>query len=123
MKERPVNLNILTLRFPITAWVSIAHRLSGIFLIFLIPLLLWGLQESLASPERFQALRQYFTQALVKIALWIFLSALFYHWLAGIRHLLLDVHVGESKSGGKRGAKLLILFAIAGSLLLGVFLW
>ena len=54
MDKRPINLNFLTMTFPITAIVSLLHRMSGIFLFLLIPLLLWMLQESLASEARWQ---------------------------------------------------------------------
>jgi succinate dehydrogenase / fumarate reductase, cytochrome b subunit len=123
VKQRPINLNFLTLRFPITAWVSIAHRLSGVLLIFLIPFLLWSLQESLASPERFQDLTQLFKKPLFKIVIWLFLCAFLYHWLAGIRHMLLELHLGESRVGGKRGAVFLIWVAIIGCVSLGAWLW
>jgi len=123
VKRRPVNLNFATIHFPVTAWVSIAHRLSGILVFLLIPVLLWMLRESLASQERFTALVHLFSSPMVKISLWILLAALLYHWIAGIRHLLMDIHVGESKAGGKRGAWLVIVLSLIAFTLVGYWLW
>ncbi|MCB1849076.1 MAG: succinate dehydrogenase, cytochrome b556 subunit, partial [Halieaceae bacterium] len=48
--KRPVNLDIGTMRLPITAWASIAHRASGVFLFAGMAVLIWALDASLASP-------------------------------------------------------------------------
>lgn len=55
-KQRPVNLALLTIRFPATAVASILHRASGVLVFLLIPFLLWALDRSLASPEGFNRL-------------------------------------------------------------------
>ena len=123
MKRRPINLNFLTIHFPVTAWVSIAHRLSGILMVFMIPALLWILQESLASKERFTGLALIFNHPLSVIGLWIILAALLYHWIAGVRHLLMDNHIGESKMGGRIGAWLVIGFSAVFILFIGYKLW
>lgn len=118
VKKRPVNLNFFTIHFPITAWVSIGHRLSGFFLFLMIPALLWVLQESLASEQRWQDLARVLQHPVLYWSLWLFVAALIYHLIAGIRHLLMDIHIGESKAGGKigawlvMGASLLLLAAI-----------
>lgn len=123
LKPRPVNLNFFTLHFPVTAWVSILHRLSGLFIFLLIPAFLWMLQESLASEARFQSLGMMFQTTGSKLFLWLLLSALGYHLIAGLRHLLMDLHVGESKKGGKWGAWAVLLMAGLGFAFLGVWLW
>ncbi len=123
MKRRPINLNFLTLRFPITAWVSIAHRLSGVLLFFSIPLILWYFQASLSSEASFSKINIFFHDPVVKIGLSVFISALCYHLVAGIRHLLLDIHIGESKSGGRKGAKLVIVLFVAFLPAIGYWLW
>jgi succinate dehydrogenase / fumarate reductase cytochrome b subunit len=123
VKKRPINLNFFTLYFPITAWVSIAHRLSGILVFLFIPVLLWMLQESLASKERYQALMHLFQVRLAMFFLWGLLAALIYHLVAGTRHLLTDLHIGESKQGGKRGACLVIGISALLIALIGCWLW
>lgn len=123
MKQRPTHLNFLTIHFPVTAWVSVAHRLSGTFVFLLIPAVLWVLQESLASKARFLALALFFRHPLFVIILWLFLAALLYHWVAGIRHLLMDIHIGESRMGGRRGAWIVICVSVVFMLSLGYKLW
>jgi hypothetical protein len=56
-RSRPKNLNLLTIRLPIPALVSIMHRVSGAFLFLLLPGLLWLLAQSLASAESYGANR------------------------------------------------------------------
>ena len=71
MKDtRPVNLDIGTMRLPITAWVSIAHRASGVFLFAGMAVLIWALDASLASPESFDSLQECLGSPLVKLVIW-----------------------------------------------------
>jgi len=123
MKKRPVNLNLFTIHFPIPAWVSLCHRLSGIFIFLFIPGLLWIFNESLASGERFQALGLFFSHPGMRFMLWVLISALLYHLFAGIRHLLMDIHVGESKKAGRFSAFVVIIFSFIAIMVVGVWLW
>lgn len=123
MKRRPINLNFLTIHFPVTAWVSIAHRLSGVFLFLCLPLMLWMLQESLASEQRLLQLKLTLQTPISQGILWLLLIALLYHWIAGIRHLLLDAHVGETKEGGKIGAWLIICISLVLFVTAGYWIW
>lgn len=124
VKRRPVNLNLLTLHFPITAWVSIAHRLSGISLVLLTPLLLWALQISLASEEQFIALNALLRKTpIIQLCIWMFLTVFLYHFIAGLRHLLLDLQVGDSKTGGRRGAQWLLIGWVICVGLAGYWVW
>lgn len=121
--QRPVNLNLFTIRFPIPAIASILHRISGILLFLAIPLMLWGLQLSLASQSDFDSLHDLFTTPLAKLMIWGLLSAFFYHFIAGIRHLLMDINVGVELKSGRMTAFITIILAIALSVLTGVWLW
>lgn len=122
-KPRPVNLDIGTFKLPITAYVSILHRLSGVLLFFVIGLLLWLLDFSLSSPEGFAAVAEWLSAPLVKIVLWGSLAALAYHLVAGVRHMIMDFGIGESLEGGVLGAKLVIAAAVILILLAGVWIW
>lgn len=120
---RPKNLNLLTIRFPLPAIVSILHRVSGVILFLAIPFLLWGLNLSLASSSDFDSLRVFLAQPFLKLVIWGCLSAFAYHFVAGIRHLLMDVHVGESLKGGRLTAQFTFAISILFIVLLGVWLW
>ncbi len=122
-KKRPVNLNLMTIRFPITAIVSILHRLSGVLLFLGVPLLIWALDLSLSSPDEFVSLQLFLTQPLVKIGLWLFLSALVYHLLAGFRHLVMDFGYGETLTTAKITAFLAILTTLFFATAFGIYLW
>ena len=121
--KRPKNLNLLTIRFPIPAIISILHRISGIFLFLLFPFLLYLFGLSLSSEPDFNKVQSFLTTPVVKFLIWLFLVPLFYHLVAGIRHLLMDVHIGEELESGRRGAKLTLLISIIIIVLSGVWLW
>ncbi len=124
MKDtRPVNLDIGTMRLPITAWVSISHRISGVLLFIASAGMLWALDTSLSSAEGFARLGQFLGSLPSRALLWVVGTALIYHGAAGIRHLFMDFGIGESMEGGVLGARLVIAASIALSLLLGVSLW
>lgn len=124
MKDnRPVNLDIGTIRLPITAYASILHRASGVFLVVASFLLLWALDSSLASPESFAALGDSLKSPVFKVVAWSIATGLIYHSLAGIKHLVMDFGVGESMEGGVLGARLVFVFTAVGAALAGVAIW
>lgn len=121
--QRPINLNLWRLRFPVMAIASILHRISGVIIFLCLPLLLYLLQQSLISQGKFDSVTQFIANPLIRIILWVALSALLYHLFAGIRHLLMDLGFGESLSAGRATAYLVIVLAIITSILSGVWLW
>ncbi len=122
--KRPVNLHLSTIKLPFTAIASITHRVTGVAIFLALPILLWMLDRSLASPESFADLKELMmTSLLVKLVVWGILSVLLYHLVAGIRHLIMDTGVGESLEGGRRGAKLAFIISAVLILLVGVWIW
>lgn len=119
---RPKNLDLFTIRFPIPAIVSILHRISGLILFFMIPACIWLLQYSLTYVG-FERLHDFFHEPSVKFIVWLLLLPFVYHLLAGIRHLLADMHIGTTLSAGRLSAKLVFLVFIVFSILLGVWIW
>ncbi|WP_018274790.1 succinate dehydrogenase, cytochrome b556 subunit [Teredinibacter turnerae] len=121
--NRPVNLDISTIKLPVTAYVSILHRVSGVVLLAGVLVLLYMLDMSLTSEQSFDELKELLASPLAKIVLWGVLSALAYHFVAGVRHLIMDAGVGESLEGGKRGAKVALVLAIVLIIAAGVWVW
>jgi succinate dehydrogenase / fumarate reductase cytochrome b subunit len=121
--KRPVNLDIGTMRLPITAWASITHRATGVILFVGTAVLLWGLDASLKSPESFDALKECMTSPLVKLVIWGVVSGLIYHSLAGIKHLIMDFGIGETMEGGVLGARIVFGLSIVLILVAGVLIW
>lgn len=107
--KQPININPFSVRIPITALVSVTHRLSGILVFLLIPLLLSVLGQSLASPEGLAQVKECWQGPICKSAVWLFLAGLIFHFFAGIRHLLMDVHIGGSLRAGRFSAILVIV--------------
>lgn len=119
---RPKNLNLFTIRFPLPAIVSIMHRISGVVLFLSIPLLILALDLSFTW-SGFDLLRTWFSSIYVKFIVWLFFIPFCYHLVAGIRHLLSDVHVGDTLKSGRLGAKITIAVSILLIILAGVWLW
>jgi succinate dehydrogenase / fumarate reductase cytochrome b subunit len=121
--KRPVNLDFTTMRLPITAWISIAHRASGAFLIAGVAVLLWLLDQSLASPEGYEQARQSMQSPLAKLIMWAVVSALGYHTCAGVKHLVMDMGIGETMEGGVLGAKIVFATSAVLVILAGIWIW
>jgi len=85
--QRPVNLDLRTIKLPITAYTSILHRVSGVILFLGIVVMLFALDKSLASEEGFAEVQACLTSPLAKLIIWGLLSALLYHLVAGVRHI------------------------------------
>jgi succinate dehydrogenase / fumarate reductase cytochrome b subunit len=124
MKDsRPVNLDLRTIRLPLTAISSITHRITGIILFVAIGFMLFALDLSLSSPEGYARVEALLGHPLSKLVVWGILSALVYHMIAGVRHLLMDAGMGETLEGGLLGARIVIALSIISVLLLGVAIW
>ena len=123
-KERPVNLNLVSFKFPLTALVSIGHRISGVLMFFLVPFALFLLQVLVADPAAsIQTSNQLSDNILWKLIIWALLVVSAYHILAGLRHLVMDCGLGESfKVAQKTAALVFVLFA-AVVIYTGVWLW
>ena len=111
------------MRLPITAWASIAHRASGVFLFAGIAVLLWTLDASLASPESFAALQESLTSPWLKLVIWAVLAGLIYHSLAGIKHLIMDLGIGETMAGGILGVRIVVALSVVLIVLAGIWIW
>lgn len=122
-KKRPVNLDIGTIQLPVTAYVSILHRVSGVVLFAVVGLFLWILDSSLSSEESFNSIKEFTNIFVVQIIIWLSLAALIYHLVAGLRHLVMDYGYGETLSGGILGAKLVLISSIILMLMAGFWLW
>ncbi|WKE67460.1 succinate dehydrogenase cytochrome b556 subunit [Gallaecimonas kandeliae] len=122
-KQRPVNLELQTIRFPITAIASILHRVSGVIMFFAVAILLWMLAESLSSEAGFDAVKAMMSGFFAKFIVWGILTALAYHLVGGIRHLIMDMGYWEELPSGNASAQAAIVITLILSVLAGVWLW
>lgn len=123
-KKRPKHLNLIEIKQPLPAVVSILHRVSGVLLFFPgIPIFLCGLQMTLGSPQSYAEFQSFLANPLAKgasmLALWFFL----HHFCAGIRHLMLDLHYGIALEQARMSSKLVLGMGIALTLLIGAAIW
>jgi len=124
VRPRPVYLDLVRIRLPLPGIVSILHRASGaVLFLFAIPLLLLAVQCSLGSPEQFASLRSALAHPLAKLAAIGFVWAYLHHFCAGIRYLLLDLHVGDDLVPARRSSAVVLAVSLALTLVVGVRLW
>ena len=122
-KNRPVNLDIATFRLPITAYVSILHRVSGVANVFISLALIWLLSQSLASEDSYEYVIDLTNLLFVKVVLFLILANLIYHSCAGMRHLIMDMGIGEDFKSGALGARILFVAAAIAAVAWGIVLW
>jgi succinate dehydrogenase / fumarate reductase cytochrome b subunit len=97
--DRPVFLDLTKIKFPVTAIVSILHRISGIALFISLPFMFAWMFMVTFSDASF-ALYQYYSSFFwIKTIYVLVLLATTYHTLAGLRHIFHDVsHMHSLKS-------------------------
>ncbi|HNV88058.1 MAG TPA: succinate dehydrogenase, cytochrome b556 subunit [Methylotenera sp.] len=91
-RSRPKNLNLFTIRLPINAVVSILHRVSGMVLFLMLPLILLAFQRSVKSQDSYTALAELLNVWFIKLMLIGLAWSFSHHFFAGIRHLMQDIH-------------------------------
>ncbi|MFK7862869.1 MAG: succinate dehydrogenase, cytochrome b556 subunit [Pseudohongiellaceae bacterium] len=124
MKDtRPVNLNLLLFKWPLPAITSILHRISGVFIFFGTAVLLYLLDMSLSSEAGFEEAIGLLSGNVAKFILWAVVSGILYHLIAGIKHLIMDLGVGETIEGGKTGSVIVLIVSAIVIALTGFWIW
>lgn len=119
----PKFLNLSRIRFPIGAIASVGHRISGVLLLFCLPLLALALDRSLRSEADFEALRDLVAAPGRALLLVVVVWAAAHHLLAGIRHLLMDIGVGSRLDQARTSAWAAIVTALVIALAAAVRWW
>ena len=126
-KQRPKFLTLSEIRLPLAGFVSILHRVSGAGMFLMLPLLIWVLDLSLGSTADSIATFKALTgNILVKLVLFGLCWAYIHHFCAGIRFLLLDLHIGIEKQASRSSATAVLfislsLTALVAATFMGVF--
>lgn len=121
--NRPVNLDLTKFSFPLPALTSIVHRVTGIALFVGVAILMYALDLSLSSEEGFASVKDGLNGFFAKLVIWGILSALLYHLVAGVKHLIMDLGIGETLEGGVLGAKITIAVSVVLIVLAGIWVW
>ena len=122
--DRPKYLNLLEIRQPLPAVVSLLHRVSGALLFFPgIPFLLCGLDMTLNSPQDYARLQSFLDNYLVKGLLTLLLWSFLHHFFAGIRFLALDLGYGGALGQARSSSKAVLAAGIVFTLLISIRIW
>ena len=103
-KSRPVFMNLLQIRLPVVAVLSVAHRISGVMMCMLIPFLIYALDLSLRNEQGYAQVLEILRHPFVKFMAVLVVWALSHHMLAGIRFLLIDADIGVERASARRSA-------------------
>lgn len=109
--QHPVYLDLTEIKLPKAAIMSIMHRISGVLMVLLLPLILYLVELSLSDQAGFQQVSLFFDSILVQLFFYLFVWALTHHFLAGIRFLLIDFKVGLYRPAYGRNARVVLYSA------------
>jgi succinate dehydrogenase / fumarate reductase cytochrome b subunit len=122
-RERPKNLDLATVKFPITATASILHRVSGIIVFIALAIFLILLNCSLTSETEFSRVVGYFDNFLIEFVMWGSLTGLAYHAVFGVRHMIQDLGFWEEMDSASLSAKIGFVVTTILSVLAGILVW
>ncbi len=122
VKKRPVYLNLLKIRLPIGGVASIAHRITGVLLVLLLPVAIYLLALSLESLAGFHKVVSFLTSVSGRNIVLFSVCLFAQHFFSGIRHLLLDIDIGIEKDTARVGAWLTFLAAGVTLIVLGFWI-
>jgi len=107
----PIYLNLLRIHLPLTGWVSILHRVSGVLLFAALPAGVWALSVSLSGEAGFRRMADTLAHPLVRLLVLLLVWAFAHHVFAGLRHLALDVHWGMDLKRARQSSLAVMLAA------------
>jgi succinate dehydrogenase / fumarate reductase cytochrome b subunit len=123
-KKRPVNLDLRTIKQPLPAVTSILHRVTGVVLFFGTLFMTYALGLSLESEAGFnEAITMLEEGFIARFIAWGLVSALLYHVIAGVKHLIMDAGHLEELESGTKAAKVTLAAGAVAILLAGVWVW
>lgn len=103
-KNRPVYLNLLQIHQPVTAVVSIGHRISGVLLFLAVPLLIYLLDLSLQGPQGYARASAVINSGAMRVVAVLLIWSVAHHFFAGVRFLLIDLGIGDELAPARRSA-------------------
>lgn len=120
----------LQYRLPLAGWVSILHRASGLLMFILMPLVIWLFDKSVTSEVSYEEFTSAFSAGLwvfpgwfVKLVVLGLIWAYLHHFIAGVRHVVMDVCHTVSKEQGRSTAVLTLVLSIVLTVALGARLF
>ncbi|MFM8929444.1 MAG: succinate dehydrogenase, cytochrome b556 subunit [Betaproteobacteria bacterium] len=135
LKPRPTYRNIhitqiLQYRLPPAGIVSILHRVSGALMFLLLPFIAWLLDVSLSSEISYEQFTAAFGVGigvvpgwLVKLVVLALIWAYLHHFIAGVRHLWMDMTHSVTKEQGHSSAIVTLVSSVVLTVALGAKLF
>jgi len=119
-----------TYRLPAAGWVSILHRVSGVVMFLLMPFIIWMFDTSLSSEFSYAEFTSAFEAGIgfvpgwfIKLVALALIWAYLHHFIAGVRHLYMDMTHAVTKEFGKSSATVTLVLSIGLTLVLGAKLF
>ncbi|MBB5213595.1 succinate dehydrogenase, cytochrome b556 subunit [Parapusillimonas granuli] len=128
-KPRPQFRNIsvpqiLSYRLPLAGKTSILHRISGALLFLCLPLVIVPLFAlSVTSAETYAGIQAWVSNPLCKLVLLALIWGYLHHFCAGIRYLVLDLHIGMDKHSAQKSAGIVLGVSLALTVVFGLKLF
>ena len=119
-------MQLVNYRLPLAGLVSILHRISGLFMFLLLPFILFLLDRSLTSESTFEYFRILTSGWFVKLVILALSWSYLHHFCAGVRHLVMDMHIGLDKDSARQSSVVvlavsLVLTALVALKLIGAY--
>jgi succinate dehydrogenase / fumarate reductase cytochrome b subunit len=122
-KTRPKHLALHKIKLPLPGFVSILHRVSGVFLFMSLPLLLLLFDQSLRSIETYTNLTEHLAHPILKLVLLGLMWSFLHHFCAGLRYLAIDLHWLSTLAAARASSKWVMAVSLVLTVVLGVKLW
>ena len=116
-------IDLMNYRLPMAGKVSILHRVSGALLFLCLPLLIALFSMRFVSESGFNAMSTVVGHPIVKLILLVLIWGYLHHFCAGIRYLVLDLHIGMDKESAAKSASLVLGVSLALTLVFGLKLF
>jgi succinate dehydrogenase / fumarate reductase cytochrome b subunit len=110
-------------RLPLAGLVSFLHRVSGLLMFLLLPFILFMLDKSLVSESSFEYFKGFTSNWFVKLVILALSWAYLHHFCAGIRHLVMDNHIGLGKDSARKSAAGVLIVSVPLALIVALKLF
>ena len=110
--NRPLSPHLQVYRLPLSAVLSILHRLTGVFLSLGSLLLVWWLVSVAQGEAEFNNANAVIDSLLAQLILFGWTFALFFHLSNGIRHLFWDAGCGFDLNTVQKSSIAVIALAV-----------
>ena len=131
LKPRPTYRNIhvsqiVKYRLPPAGIVSILHRVSGVGMFLLMPFIIWMFDASVTSEVSYSQFSSVFAGGAGFLPGWVFklvalglIWAFLHHFIAGVRHLWMDMTHAVTKEFGHSSALATLVLSVLLTVVLG----